>query len=174
MTETTKAAETATASKKADKAPKKEKKAPFVNPFSYGDELQAKFVNCIMKNGKKTVAQRILKDTFAELNRRGVQDVAKTFYKAYDNACPTIEVKPKRIGGAVYQIPREVKQQRQRTLAIRWILEGARSRKGQPMYRRLASEIMEAAEENGFAVNRKKEVHRMAQANKAFAHLARY
>jgi small subunit ribosomal protein S7 len=170
----TKVAASAVASKKADKAPKKEKKAPFTSPFSYADELQAKFVNCIMKNGKKTVAQRILKDTFTELNRRGVKDVEKAFVKAFENTTPTIEVKPKRIGGAVYQIPREVKPQRQRTLAIRWILEGARSRKGQPMFKRLASELMEASEDNGFAVNRKKEVHRMAQANKAFAHLARY
>ena len=169
--------------KKADKkaAPKKEEKAPaekkakkFNNPFSNNDPLQAKLVNCIMKNGKKTIARRILQDCFEEMNRRGEKDVMKTFEKAVQNATPTMEVRPKRVGGSVYQIPIEVKPKRQQSLSFRWLLTAARSRKGQPMYKRLASELMDCANEQGAAYNKKVEAHRAAQANKAFAHLARY
>jgi len=131
-------------------------------------------VNSIMKQGKKTVAQKILKATFDELHRLGEKDALKTFNTAFQNATPTVEVTAKRIGGAVYQIPSEVKPKRQESLAIRWILAGARSRKGQPMYKRLAQELLDASKEAGSAVNKKKEAHKMAQANKAFAHLARY
>ena len=162
---------------KADKkaAPKKEgKKGNFQNPFSLNDPLQSKFVNCIMKNGKKTVAQRIMKDTFEELNRRGEADPLKTFENALKNATPAMETKAKRIGGAVYQIPIEVTQKRQQSLSVRWILEGARKKKGQPMYKRLAGELMDSATEQGYAFGKREEVHKMAQANKAFAHLARY
>lgn len=168
----TKAAATSAASKNDAKEPKKAKK--FVNPFSVNDPLQAKLVNCIMKNGKKNLAQKILKDCFEEMNRKGEKDVMKAFEKAFQNVTPTMEVKPKRVGGSVYQIPMEVKPKRQLSLSIRWILAAARSRKGQPMYRRLASELMAAANEEGNAYNKKVEAHRSAQANKAFAHLARY
>ncbi len=150
------------------------KKVKYVNPFSYDDELQIKLVNCIMKNGKKALAQKILRMTFDEMNRKGDPDVAKSFELAIQNTTPTMEVKPKRIGGGVYQIPMEVKPKRQRSLCIRWILEGARKRKGIPMYKRLAQELMDASQDLGYAANKKKEAHRMAQANKAFAHLARY
>lgn len=174
-------ADAAAASEKAAKTePKTEKKAPakkkvkYVNPFSYTDDLMSKFVNCIMKNGKKTLAQRILKDTFDEMNRRGVEDVKATFEKAYANSTPTMEVKPKRVGGGIYQIPMEVPPKRQQSLAIRWILEGARKKKGQPMFKRLTSELMDAANETGHAFQKREEAHRMAAANKAFAHLARY
>lgn len=149
-------------------------KRKYANPFSYTDPLQIKMVNCIMKNGKKTVAQNILKATFDELNRRGEKDPLKTFETALQNATPTMEVRPKRIGGAIYQIPVEVTPKRQQTLSIRWVLSGARSRKGQPMYRRLASELVDASQDVGSAVTKKKDSHKMAQANKAFAHLARY
>lgn len=160
----------------ADKTEKPAKKAAkkYVSQFSFADPLQAKFVNSIMKNGKKRTAQRILQDTFAEMHRKGVENPLEAFEKAIANVTPTVEVKPKRIGGAVYQIPMEVKATRQKSLPVRWILEGARKKKGQPMYRRLATELMDASNEAGFAFGRKEEVHRMAQANKAFAHLARY
>ena len=162
--------------KKDDKAAsaKPEKAKKFVNPFSESDPIQAKLVNCVMKDGKKNTARRIMRDCFEEMNRRGEKDVLKTFEKAIQNATPTMEVKPKRIGGSVYQIPIEVKPKRQQSLSFRWILAGARSRKGQPMYKRLASEFMDAASEQGSAYNKKIEAHRAAQANKAFAHLARY
>ncbi len=153
---------------------KTEKKVKQVNPFSFTDPLQVRVVNSIMKKGKKTTAQKILKATFDELHRLGEKDALKTFNTAFQNATPTVEVTAKRIGGAVYQIPSEVKPKRQASLAIRWILAGARARKGQPMYKRLAQELLEASKESGSAVNKKKEAHKMAQANKAFAHLARY
>jgi len=152
----------------------KTEKTKFQTPFSYTDLLQGKFVNCLMKCGKKTVAQRILKDTFVEINRRGEKDVLKTFEGAIKNATPSMEVRPRRIGGAVYQVPTEVNPKRQKTLAIRWILTAARSGKGQPVFKRLASEIIDAANERGTAFSKKEEMHKMAHANKAFAHLARY
>lgn len=153
-------------------APKKVKK--YVNPFSEADPLQAKLVNCIMKKGKKSVARTILRDTFDEMNRRGDSDPLATFEKALQKATPTMEVRPRRVGGAIYQIPIEVNPKRQATLPIRWILAGARSKKGQPMYKRLAAELMDCANEQGYAFNKREDVHKMAQANKAFAHLARY
>ncbi len=156
----------------AEKAAKPRKK--YVNQFSFGDPLQDKFVNCVMKNGKKTVAVKILKDTFAEMHRRGQDDPLKCFELALKNATPAMEVKAKRIGGAVYQIPMEVTEKRQQSLCIRWVLEGARKKKGQPMFKRLAAELLDASNETGFAYGKKEDVHRMAQANKAFAHLARY
>jgi len=164
---------TPVAEKEAEKKPAA-KKVKYSNPFSYTHPLQSKFVNCLMKDGKKTVAQRIMRDTFDEMNRRGSEDPLKDFEDAIRNATPNMEVKPKRIGGGVYQIPMEVTPNRQRTLPIRWILEGARKRSGIPMYRRLASELMDAASDAGYAVSKKEEAHKMAQANKAFAHLARY
>ena len=153
-------------------APKKVRK--YINQFSATDPLQAKFISCLMKQGKKTVAQRIMKDTLQELHRRGEDDPLKTFEVALKNATPSMEAKPKRIGGAVYQIPIEVPQKRQQSLCIRWILMGARKRKGQSMYKRLAGELMDAATEQGFAYGKREEAHKMAAANKAFAHLARY
>ena len=170
-----KVAASATASKNAEKGGgKTQKKVKYVNPFSYTDPLQSKFVNCLMKNGKKTVAQRILKDLFDELNRRGEEDPLKTFEKVIDQVTPTMEVKAKRIGGAVYQIPIEVTEKRRRSLSFRWILTGAKKKKGQPMYKRLATEILDDLAGTGFAIMKKDETHKMAQANKAFAHLARY
>jgi len=100
---------------KTEDKPAKAKK--FVNPFSNTDPLQEKLVNCIMKNGKKTIARRILQDCFTEMNRRGDKDVMKTFEKAFQNVTPTMEVKPKRIGGSVYQIPIEVKPKRQKEVS---------------------------------------------------------
>jgi small subunit ribosomal protein S7 len=150
------------------------KKVKYVNPFSYNDPLHMKFVTCIMKSGKKTIAERILRDTFDEIDRRGATDTKALFEKAYANATPTMEVKPKRIGGGIYQIPLEVPPKRQQSLAIRWILMGARKRKGMPMYKRLAMELMDSASETGFAFGKREDAHRMAAANKAFAHLARY
>ncbi|MCK5460859.1 30S ribosomal protein S7 [Candidatus Gracilibacteria bacterium] len=163
----------------ASKSPEKkrgkmEKIVKYINPFSFTDPLQQKFVNCIMKNGKKTVAQKILQDTFDEMNRRGEKNVFKSFEIALKNSTPLMEVRAKRIGGAVYQIPIEVTGNRQQSLSTRWILEGARSKKGQPMFKRLATELIDCANETGFAFGKKEDSHRMAQANKAFAHLARY
>lgn len=153
---------------------KKRSDSKYHNPFSYDDATQCKLVNCIMKEGKKSIAQKILKDSFDELNRKGEKNTLKTFQMAIENVKPTMEVKAKRIGGAVYQIPLEVLSKRQQSLSIRWILEGARKKKGIPMYKRLALEFLDAANKSGYAFNKKEETHKMAQANKAFAHLARY
>lgn len=168
------AAEVASKNSDDKKAKKTAKAAKFANPFNMKDPVQAKLVNCIMKNGKKTIAQKILKDCFEEMFRRGEKDVLKTFETAFSNVVPSMEVRPKRIGGSVYQIPIEVTVKRRSSLPIRWLLTGARSKKGQPMYKRLASELIDAANEQGYAFNKKEEVQRVAQANKAFAHLARY
>ena len=174
----TKVAATEVASKNSEKIVKEEKivkKAKkFANPFNLNDPIQEKLVKCIMKQGKKTIAQKILKDCFEEMNRKGAKDVFKAFETAFSNVVPNMEVKPKRIGGSVYQIPIEVTPKRRISLPIRWILKGARNKKGQPMYKRLAAEIMDASNEQGFAFSKKEEVQRIAQANKAFAHLARY
>ncbi|MCF7917457.1 30S ribosomal protein S7 [Candidatus Gracilibacteria bacterium] len=153
---------------------KTEKKTKYPNPFSYADPLQVRLVNSIMKKGKKTVAQQILRECFDELARLGDGDPMKIFESALQNASPSMNVRPKRIGGAIYQIPMEVPQKRQQSLAIRWILDGARARKGRPMHKRLAQELLDAAKETGYAINKKNEAHRMAQSNKAFAHLAKY
>ncbi|PID70617.1 30S ribosomal protein S7 [bacterium DOLZORAL124_38_8] len=175
MAKETKVAAAEVASKNSAGAEKKAPKAKkFVNPFSLDDPLQSKFVNGIMKGGKKELARRILKDCFEEMHRRGADDVLKTFEKAIKNVTPSMEVRPKRIGGSVYQIPIEVTTKRQLSLPIRWILAGARAKKGQPMFKRLASELMDAATEQGSAFGKKTEAQRAAQANKAFAHLARY
>jgi len=162
-------AKTSPATDKPVKARKK-----YQDQFSFGDPLQDKFVNCVMKNGKKTIAVKIMRDTLKELYRRGQDDPLKCFETALKNATPAMEVKAKRIGGAVYQIPMEVTEKRQQSLCIRWVLEGARKKKGQPMFKRLAGELLDASNETGFAYGKKEDVHRMAQANKAFAHLARY
>lgn len=171
MSDKTKAAPAAKAA--PEKSPAKPRKK-YQNQFSFTDPLQSKLVNCIMKNGKKTIAVKILKDTLAEMHRRGQDDPLKTFEKALKNATPAMEVKAKRIGGAVYQIPIEVTEKRQESLCVRWILEGARKKKGQPMFKRLSNELIDASNETGFAFGKKEDMHRMAQANKAFAHLARY
>jgi small subunit ribosomal protein S7 len=146
----------------------------FSNPFNMNDPMQKKLVQSIMKNGKKTIAQNILKDCFEEMHSRGEKDVLKTFESALSNTVPSMEVRPKRIGGSVYQIPIEVTPKRQISLPVRWILTGARNKKGQPMFKRLATELIDASNEQGYAFGKKDEVQRVAQANKAFAHLARY
>jgi len=179
MTEA-KVAVSGTASQKSDaensakKSSSAKTKKKFQNPFSYSDPLQSKVVNCIMRRGKKTVAQKILQQVFQELSNRGQKDPLKTFENALAKVTPSMEVKPKRVGGSIYQIPMEVKPKRQQTLSIRWVLEGARKRKGMPMFKRLALELIDAANETGYAFNKKEDAHRMAQSNKAFAHFARY
>ena len=127
-----------------------------------------------MKNGKKSVARSILKKTLNELKRRGQKKPEETFHQALKNATPLVEVRPKRVGGAIYQVPMEVKPKRQTSLSIRWVLKATRSRKGAAMYKNLADELMDASNNNGSAIKKKEEVFKMAQANKAFAHLARY
>lgn len=134
-----------------------------------------RFINSMMERGKKSTARRILQDAFVEISKHGEgQNPERVFEKAIENVKPTMEVKPKRIGGAVYQIPVEVKPNRQMSLTFRWIITAARDLKGRPMAKKLAGVLMEAASGAGPAVKKRDDVHKMAQANKAFAHFAKY
>ncbi len=135
--------------------------------------LQEKFVNYIMKGGKKNVARMIFRETMTIISEKD-KNPEKIFEKAIDTVKPTLEVRPKRIGGAVYQIPVEVKPGRQLMLAFRWILEAARNKKGAPMAKKLAEELLTASNGEGLAMKKKEDTLRMAQANKAFAHYAKY
>lgn len=135
--------------------------------------LQEKFINYIMKDGKKNVARIIFKDTIKIIGEKDKQP-EKVFERAIENVKPTIEVRAKRIGGAVYQIPVEVKPHRQLALAFRWILGATRSKKGTGMAKKLADELVAAANNEGAAIKKKDDTVKMAQANKAFAHYAKY
>ncbi len=136
--------------------------------------LQEKFINYIMNDGKKSTARRIFSETFKIIKKKTSEDSEKIFKQAIDNVKPKLEVKAKRIGGAVYQVPREVKPNRQVTLAFRWLIGAARDKKGSGMAQKLANELIDASNEQGIAVKKKEDTHKMAQANKAFAHFARY
>ena len=137
-------------------------------------EMNEKFINYIMKKGKKTTARTILKEAFEIVANKTKKPAQEVFEQALENAKPSLEVRPKRIGGAVYQIPMEVKPFRQFQLASRWMLAGARAKKGVPMAKALADEILQAANNEGNAIKKKEDSHKMAQANKAFAHFARF
>jgi small subunit ribosomal protein S7 len=136
--------------------------------------LQEKFITTMMLNGKKSTVRRIWKQTLLEIAQKSKKDPEQLFEKALENVKPQMEVRPRRIGGAVYQIPMEVKVNRQVALAFRWLIDAARGLKGASMYKKLSSVLLEAAEGQGPAVKKKEDTHRMAQANKAFAHLAKY
>lgn len=127
-----------------------------------------------MKAGKKTVSRKIFQDMIEVLKQKGKKDPEDLFLRAIENVKPRIEVRAKRIGGSVYQIPTEVNPNRQRTLAFRWIIGACRGKKGKPMAEKLADEIMQAAQEQGTAFKKRMDVFRMAESNRAFAHLAKY
>lgn len=139
----------------------------------YGSKLVSKFINCLMHDGKKSVAQRSFYDAM-DLIAEKIPDKepVEIFTVAVENCRPSLEVKSKRVGGANYQVPTPVNSKRQQTLAIRWILEVCRDKKGRPMNRRLAEELMAAYRREGAAITKRENVHRMADANKAFAHFA--
>jgi small subunit ribosomal protein S7 len=136
--------------------------------------LQERFVNYLMLDGKKSIARKIFSTSLEIISKKTSNDPDKIFKQAIDNIKPQMEVKAKRIGGAVYQVPREVKPNRQVALAFRWVLAAARGKKGSPMSQRLANELVDASNEQGVAMKKKEDTHRMAEANKAFAHFARY
>jgi small subunit ribosomal protein S7 len=136
----------------------------------YNSQLVTKFMNVIMKDGKKTVAERILYDALEEIGERSGEDPMKVFKKAIDNVKPTVEVKSRRVGGSTYQVPVEVRPGRRLALSFRWILQSAARRGEKTMRQKLAGELMEAAEIRGGAIKKKDDTHRMAEANKAFAH----
>lgn len=136
--------------------------------------IQEKFINYLMMGGKKSTARKIFNETLKLISKKTSGDPEKIFKLAIDKVKPQMEVKPKRIGGAVYQVPREVKPDRQIALALRWIIGTTRAKKGSPMAQKLANELIDASNEQGAAIKKKEDTHRMADANKAFAHLARY
>ncbi len=137
------------------------------------DPLIEKFICCLMKRGKKSTARQIFADAIGVIKTRTKDEPMDIFSKALVNTTPLVEVRPKRIAGAVYQVPTEVSPKRQQSLSIRWILTAARARKGQPMAEKLALELLDASTEQGAAVKKKEDVYKMAQANKAFAHFAK-
>ena len=137
----------------------------------FGDKVIAKFVNTIMNQGKKSTAQRIVYGAFDQIAEKNpASNPLEILQRAVDNAKPRLEVKARRVGGATYQVPVEVTSDRQFALALRWLVDFADARKGQPMKEALAAEIMEAYQGQGNAIRKRDEVHKMAQANKAFAH----
>jgi small subunit ribosomal protein S7 len=136
----------------------------------YNSTLAEKFINSMMWDGEKAVSQRIFYGAMEKIRERSNDDPLKIFKKAVENAKPVLEVKTRRVGGANYQVPVEVPNNRRTSLAIRWILTNARSRPEKGMPERLAGELNDAANLRGGAIKRKDEVHRMAEANKAFAH----
>lgn len=136
----------------------------------FGSIELARFINKVMIGGKKTTAQRVVYDALDEAERQGNRPGIDIFRQALVNATPSLEVRSRRVGGATYQVPREVQAERRWALGMRWIVLTARSRSGRPMSQRLASELVDASRGQGDAVRRKEEQHRMAEANRAFAH----
>jgi small subunit ribosomal protein S7 len=136
----------------------------------YNSLMVQMFVNRMMLNGKKSTAQHIMYDALALIEERSKRPGLEVFEQAMKNATPQIEVKPRRVGGATYQVPVEVAPDRRNTLAMRWLLGAARSRGGKSMVDKLANELMDAAASNGAAIKKREETHKMAEANRAFAH----
>ena len=136
----------------------------------YGSELLAKFVNMVMKDGKKSVAERLVYGALDHVEQKKGGDPLEYLEKALENVRPMVEVKSRRVGGATYQVPVEVRSSRQLALAMRWTIDSSRSRSEKSMAERLAGELMEAADNRGAAVRKREDVHRMAEANKAFSH----
>ena len=151
---------------------KKIKKHPLVPDPVYNNLTVSKFINQVMERGKKSIARKIVYDAFNIVKEKTKKDPLEVFEQALKNSSPRLEVKSKRIGGATYQVPREVKGDRRLTLGIRWLLLGAKKKKGKPMAERLAQEIIDASNNSGWAVKKKTDTHRMAEANRAFAHFA--
>jgi len=139
--------------------------------LTYGSETLSRFINAVMWNGKKDTARAIVYDAFAKI-KEGDADPLETFETALRNVSPLMEVRSRRVGGANYQVPREVPQNRRLALSFRWLINAARSKKGKPMAEKLAVELLLAAKNEGDAVKKKDDMHRMAEANKAFAHFA--
>lgn len=149
------------------------KKQPQPKPDSlYGSVRLAKFINNFMLDGKKTVAQRVVYDALAEIKKRTKKDPLEIFETALHNVGPTMEVRSRRVGGANYQVPREVRPERRDQLAMRWIIEASRSGRGRASFLRLADEIIAASNEEGAAFTKRENTHKMAEANRAFAHFA--
>jgi small subunit ribosomal protein S7 len=136
----------------------------------YNSIVFTKFINSLMYDGKKSVAEKIVYDALDAINKRTSQDPLPIFTTALDNAMPSVEVRSRRVGGATYQVPTEVRNERRQALAIRWLIIAARGRKDKTMKDRLANELLDASNNRGGAIKKREDTHRMAEANKAFSH----
>jgi small subunit ribosomal protein S7 len=137
----------------------------------FNSKIVAKFINMVMLDGKKAISEKMVYGAFTIIQKNlNEQDVLKVFYKALDNARPRLEVKPRRVGGATYQVPIEVRQERGTSIALRWIRDFAQNRKGKAMEEKLADEIIAAYKGEGSAIKKRDDTHKMAESNKAFAH----
>ncbi len=139
----------------------------------YNNVLVAQFINQVMRKGKKSLARKIIYNSFDVIKEKTKKEPLEIFDLAIKNVSPVLEIKPMRIGGATYQVPREVRGERKITLALRWIIKAAKSKKGRPMSEKLAEELIAASNNEGAAIRKRQDTHRMAEANKAFAHFAR-
>ncbi|HEV2419489.1 MAG TPA: 30S ribosomal protein S7 [Terriglobia bacterium] len=146
-----------------------ERRETAVDPV-YGNQVVQKMVNCLMHKGKKSVAQRIVYGALEQIRERTNDDPIKVFKKALDNVRPALEVKSRRVGGANYQVPVEVNRNRQTSLSLRWLIGYARERGEKSMVEKLSAELLDAANNRGGAIKKRDDTHRMAEANKAFAH----
>jgi small subunit ribosomal protein S7 len=149
---------------------KRAERRPVAPDPVYNDELVARFVNYVMRNGKKSLAQRIVYEAFQLVEERIGEPGIDVFKRAVNNTAPLLEVRSRRVGGATYQVPMEVRPERRISLAFRWIIQSARARKDKSMAIRLANELMAAARGEGGAIKKRDDMHRMAEANRAFAH----
>ena len=138
----------------------------------YNDVAVAQFINKVMQQGKKNTARKIVYGAFSIIKEKTQKEPIEIFKQAVENASPLLEVKPKRIGGATYQVPMEVRPERKLFLALKWMIDGARAQKGKSMEEKLSAELLNAAKNEGIALKKKNDMHRMAEANKAFAHFA--
>ena len=136
----------------------------------YGDMVVTKFMNCLMFDGKKSVAEQIVYGALDKIESRAKADALRLFHDALDNVKPAVEVRSRRVGGATYQVPVEVRPERAQALAIRWLIEHARKRSENTMIDRLSAELLDAANNRGAAVKKREDTHRMAEANRAFSH----
>jgi small subunit ribosomal protein S7 len=136
----------------------------------FGDLILAKFMNCLMRQGKKSVAERIVYGALERIERRSGQEPVGVFHEALDRIRPAIEVRSRRVGGATYQVPVEVRQERSQALALRWLINAARARSENTMVDRLSNELLDASNGRGTAVKKREDTHRMAEANRAFSH----
>ena len=142
-----------------------------VNPDpKFNDLVITKFMNAVMREGKKSVAERIVYGALERMESKGKADPVQMFHQALDNVMPTVEVRSRRVGGATYQVPVEVRSERQQALAIRWLITAARARNENTMVERLSGELLDAANNRGTAVKKREDTHKMAEANRAFSH----
>ena len=151
----------------------RKKRAPrriFYPDTRYGSTVLAKFINFIMYDGRKSTAEKIIYDALDEIKNKTKQDPIKIFNDAISNIRPNLEVRSRRVGGATYQVPQEVKTKRSQTLALRWLLEATRKRKNKSMSDKLFNELMDASQNKGSAIKKREDTHKMAESNKAFAH----